>query len=431
MDEFELRVTALARDEPVPDDTPVSDDPSRSASARRPRRMLGWGALVGLVCALAVVIAGLPGMRDELGDLFRSPQQPLPYGADTLYLVNAVPWGRLTIDGSGDLARPLTTTSPAIVLPRGRHTLLYAAPPFPTRRCVVSVPAASGDTCARLPRLPNDINAIQSPAMRALDMGDSLSGLAGAQRTALLAAVGEALAAASPSGTVQPGEHYFSPDGTVGVASAPLPMTLAYELDPSPATIGSGVAQQVCAPLCAAALTYPPSPTPERWAVTAHVMAGWRVGASGPLLPAPVPDDPRMPLMRALLISWDGAWRVEVAHEATPHPPSDNQIDNQTCLMAEGALTAFAQTHPVPFQGGDSLLSRLDLAAESPMEGCLIVLEERLSNGTKISRFVLYRYGALLAANAAAMRAFPGMTRATAGERALARQIAQSYGYEG
>ncbi|HEU5437672.1 MAG TPA: hypothetical protein VFU88_00170, partial [Ktedonobacterales bacterium] len=396
----------------------------------RPRRVLGWGALIGLACALAMVIAGLPGMRDELGGLFRGPQTPLPYGANTLYLVNVVPWGRLTVDGSSGLARQLTSTSPAIVLPRGRHALIYVAPPFSTRRCLVSVPAAAGDTCARMPRLPNDINAIQSPAMRALDMGDSLNGLAPTQREALLAAAGDALAAASPSGTVRPGEHYFSQDDTVVLASQQLPVALVYRLDPSPATIGNGVAQQVCAPLCAAALTYPASPNRDRWAMTTHVIAGWRVGAAGPVLPAAVPDDPRLPLMRALLVSWDGAWRIEVTREPTPHPPSDNQIDNQTCSMAEGALLTFAQMHPEPPQRGNSLLSQLDLAAESPMDGCVIVMQARASNGARISQFVLYRYGVLLAANAEAARAFPAMARATAGENALARQIARSYGYE-
>lgn len=429
MDEFELQVTALDRDEPAPDDAPVSKGPSRGASVRR--RVLAWGALVGLACALAMVIAGLPGMRDELGGLVRGPQPPLPYGADTLYLVNVVPWGRLTIDGSSHLARPLTSTSPAVVLPRGRHTLIYVAPPFPTRRCVVSVPAAAGDTCARLPHLPNDINAIQSPAMRALDMSDSLNTLAPTQRAALLAAAGDALAAASPSGIMQPGEHYLSPDGTVEVANQPQAMTLLYQLDPSPAMLGNGLAQQICAPLCAAALTYPSSPNPDRWAVTAHVKSGWQVGAAGPVLPAAVPDDPRLPLMRALLVSWDGVWRVEVQREPTPHPPSDNRIDNQTCSMAEGALIAFARTHPFPPQSGGGLVSQLDLAAESPMDGCVIVMQARASNGAKISQFVLYRYGALLAANAEAARAFSAMTRATAGESALARQIARSYGYEG
>ncbi|HEU5439810.1 MAG TPA: hypothetical protein VFU88_11025, partial [Ktedonobacterales bacterium] len=81
MDEFELQVTALDRDEPAPEDAPAPKGPSRTASARRPRRVLGWGALIGLACALAMVIAGLPGMRDELGGLFRGPQTPLPYGA--------------------------------------------------------------------------------------------------------------------------------------------------------------------------------------------------------------------------------------------------------------------------------------------------------------------------------------------------------------
>ena len=64
------------------------------------------------------------------------------------------------------------------------------------------------------------------------------------------------------------------------------------------------------------------------------------------------------------------------------------------------------------------------------MDGCVIVMQARASNGARISQFVLYRYGVLLAANAEAARAFPAMARATAGENALARQIARSYGYE-
>jgi hypothetical protein len=164
--------------------------------------------------------------------------------------------------------------------------------------------------------------------------------------------------------------------------------------------------------------------------VTAHVKGGWRVGEAGPVLPAEVPDDPRLPLMRALLVSWDGVWRVEVQREPTPHPPSDNRIDNQTCSMAEGALIAFARTHPFPPQSGGGLVSQLDLAAESPMDGCVVVEQVPLPGEAQASQFILYRYGALLAANTAAVRAFPGMTQATAGESALARQIAQSYGYK-
>src|SRR5262249_14729697 len=79
---------------------------------------------------------------------------------DTYFLwKDSVPWGTLLVDGhpgpdvrtSGvrfdTTGEPINDPPYSFTLPRGRHTLEYRAAPFPTLRCVLSVPAARSDTC--------------------------------------------------------------------------------------------------------------------------------------------------------------------------------------------------------------------------------------------------------------------------------------------
>src|SRR5215470_3913817 len=267
MDEFELEVSDLRQAGPPsqpsealdaestshaaadrwewPVGTPVRGDRAARADPR-PRAAAVGALLLVVACALLLSIPNAPA---TLGALLRIPT-PMPtatlaIGADTLILEHDVPWGLLTIDGHTTVRGSATQPSmpqgrffPTIQLARGRHTLHYAAPPFPPLSCTISVPAMSTDTCPLTGTHARDpVHAFA--AARVIDLGATVQRLPADQLAALTRVTGQLLRASSAAtapttgGGVLPGESYLRADGTRAVARVPLTATLQLDLDTS------------------------------------------------------------------------------------------------------------------------------------------------------------------------------------------------------
>ncbi len=84
----------------------------------------------------------------------------------------------------------------AFHLTPGRHTLEYRAAPFPTLKCIVSVPASSADTCPldQADSLPPMSDWSIKPKTRLLDLQATIDRLPATQAQALVAATQAQLA---------------------------------------------------------------------------------------------------------------------------------------------------------------------------------------------------------------------------------------------
>src|SRR5262249_7153625 len=181
------------------------------------------------------LLLSLPTTQHGLDGLLRPPTptatDPLPLGAGTVLVTDVVPWGNLRVDGKR-ITPPAARPGPLLPLPiafgRGRHRLEYQADPFPTLRCLFSVPAAAGsDTCPMV--RDGGIDPSLGDA-RLLDLGATPEALPTDQRRLLTQVVAAALTTTPGTATVAAGDHYLGPTGTAAVARDPVQASLRFAL---------------------------------------------------------------------------------------------------------------------------------------------------------------------------------------------------------
>ncbi|HEX6800445.1 MAG TPA: hypothetical protein VF116_22225 [Ktedonobacterales bacterium] len=435
------RTRALRERRAAEESDPRSDEPERetpphrlSRRAKLRRALVAGGAVVLAVVVLAVLLpdAGA-SMHAALGIPTPVPTATLPIGAGTFMIEDTVPWGTLLVDGhlpSLEVRQPNEPVgagppAPTFVLDHGRHTVEYRAAPFPTLRCVVSVPAARSDTCLLAQPSPNDpVHAFG--AARVLDLqarperlpSDSLASL----EQTLLAA----LNANIPPAQVAVGEHYLGADGAVHVATQPLVASLVYAMnqDPGQALPGDTGA---CVALCRSYdADQPPSDLAgtNSWLIAAHLVLTWRFGlANGTVVATNVPAAPVAGDAHELVVL--GVRRHGATWDASFIWPTWGIVSDVASRVLAEAIAAI--THGQGLAGYNSSA----YAANPASEGCLLT-EARQTvetvGGDYVpvgpTAFVLYRFGVLLAANDLAHQIFPSLPLADALERALARSLA-------
>lgn len=426
MDELDFDVTDLRA---VPDAGMDADDwepldagtlPHQSPAApshqrrlwfsRRLRAML-TGAVVLLVSA--ILLFSIPQSPASLAALLHVPTPtappPLPVGADTLVLRHTVPWGELRLDGApvrhlGTALVPPNTQGvqlPALTLARGRHSLSYVAPPFPTLRCTISVPAAPGDTCPLVSQKADD--ALETFGLvRSVDLGATFALLPPAQQHALVSTVAAALAAQSPMATLAAGEPYLAADGRPALAGTPLAATLRYTLDTGGETASSN-GEQVCHPLCA---DEHDQGDLSAWLIAVPLALAWQYApASGQPFSGPVVPGALGAVYVDAQVAWDSGWQVVSM-------PIYGQAE---CAVAIAeAQVALAQ------QWSSSRFSCVP-AQDHIASGCLITVQPSdptgLPQGPELALY--YRFGMLFAGNAAARRDIPGLPSLTPAALAL------------
>jgi hypothetical protein len=452
MDDFDVEVSSLTAPattsvgENQEDDAPIAADdasphapPVRRVSlgARRPRtqRLLRAGAAITLLAALISAILLLPtGNRDAFLGLI-TPPTPFPTatpqpGNDAFLWEHTVPWGQLFIDGkpgpdvSGSAVRQsdeLPEGAP-FHLARGHHTIEYRAAPFPTLKCVLTVPVARGDTCPLERTGDFSFLTPTAPATRLLDLQATVDRLPKAQADALVAAAQAeltSLAASLPVGSLDAGDHYLNSAGQLAQATTTLRIEPQFHLDSSVREFNG----LPCAPLCSVGSIFPYYNPDGGWPVQALVALTWRyTTVAGQVVQADglaIPTGALPTTLISLSTRWTGGeWQ-------TPTPIFDApETDPVICPTGAHALDVFQAT-PAPATVDQKL--QWPYIASTAELGCLFAGSETDQDTGKPTgpiALVLYRAGALVAANAAAQHDFPTLPHASAHERALANAVA-------
>ncbi|HEV7126692.1 MAG TPA: hypothetical protein VGN32_04535, partial [Ktedonobacterales bacterium] len=248
------------------------------------------------VLALAIVLASLPGVRQQAAALFThlgpAPTPTLATGADFFYLLPNPPGVAVSLDGRALSRLPYPGDPHPLQLSRGRHTLVWRSRPLPfaALQCVVSVPPAHGDTCAVV---TSQILAADGLVLAGTVIATHVSLAALAAKGAdLTRAIQRALDATRSSALVQPGEHYYfyAPGQFAGpvLATQPLRATLTYQLVtvggyPEPCDLDRGQTipcrfpGQNCGQLCTVlASSVPGTDATHDWIAAALVRATWQ-----------------------------------------------------------------------------------------------------------------------------------------------------------
>jgi hypothetical protein len=428
---------AVAPSRAIPAAWPPSPVRHISVAERRPltQQLVRAASVVGLLTLLIAVGLLIPSGNRAALVRFLTPPTPSPTrapqpGDDAFLWEHFVPWGSLLVDGKpGPDVRSSAVRQTAqgvwegaaFHLPRGRHTLEYRAAPFPTLTCALSVPAALSDTCP-LDRSLDPSLAPGAPATRVLDLRATLDRLPGAQADALMAAAQAQLSALVQRlgvGTLSAGDHFL--DFTGDILQTPTTMQLAPQF-----ALDTSIRQYdglPCATLCTQGDLVPQTTSIGDWPVVASVMLTFRyTNAAGEVLMAEGPAtligaSPHT--LISLVTRWqNGTWQ-------TPTPVVETgQIDPVICPTARQTLEWFLDTTAPENVDGTV---QMRFAASTADLGCLLAGSETgLDTGSSTGpiAWILYRAGALVAANAEAHRAFPTLPLASAHERALAQAVA-------
>jgi hypothetical protein len=243
---------------------------------------------------------------------------------------------------------------------------------------------------------------------------------------ALTAAAQATLASAAknlPTATLAVGDHYLDSAGQVAQATTTLRLEAQVRLDTAAGSSYDGIA---CIPLCTASALMPIDGPAGGWPVLAAVTLGLRfTTAAGQEILAPDSTSQlgASPItMIPLFTRWqDGVWQTPTV-EVDDGP----EIDPAICPAGGNALDALRATPGV---------TKVDQSFQTPYRvptaelGCLFADSETnptTGESTSPIALVLYRAGALVAANSEAHRAFPTLPVASAHERALAQAVAPS-----
>jgi hypothetical protein len=445
--------------------------------------LAGILANVLLLLAVGVLYFGFPGTYNQLLHLRFAALPTLPAGGDIVLLQHTVPWGAVSLEaptaaststpqatGTAQAtaspqptntpqptgtAQPTNTPQPPNLLqpggtagglawyrlPRGAHTLVYTAEPFPTVRCRISVPAASGDTCPLLAVPFDATRAMGSP--RLMDAQATAEHLPPDQQQALFAAVQSAV---SPQPTsMQPFEHYLSSSGQVTLTYQTLQATLVYSVNTDPAhafpiptappPTGTPTASPSAAPTVTATATAAPSATPsgtpappptclslcsaplpadaptDAWTQLANLVPSWHYATpSGRVVATSAPAATSgATTMIFVGLKWNGQWQV-----------SAKDADKAALL----ASTVAASSSGLKLPSGWTI--RI-YPATNPADGYLVIAGH--DNGANQplaapTALLLHRFGVLVTANTTARSTFPSLLYGTTQERTLAQQIA-------
>jgi hypothetical protein len=244
---------------------------------------------------------------------------------------------------------------------------------------------------------------------------DALVAAARTQLSALTARLGRS--------ALSGGDHFLDVTGDVVQVSATVYVEPRFDLDTSIQDYDG----QPCVTLCTVVDLVPEAASTEEWTVLAPVMPTWRyTTAAGDLLMAEGPATvigAQPTVMIALLTRWqDGAWQTPT------FVVQADQTDPVICPIAEQSIETLLATPtptPAPTTGDQNFQGRF-VASTSGL-GCLLAGSETDPNtGTPTDpiAWILYRAGALVAANAEAHRDFPTLPLASSHERALAQAVA-------
>ena len=399
-------------------------------------RLAGAATLVAVLLITAVVFGSDPSTASALSAFIRlpftthtSPADVSQAGENSFLALNGVPWGTLLLDGKPDprANTHLDIYQGSFTLPPGRHTLEYRAAPFPVLRCVVTIPAASKDTCPLIP--PEQSGSLTDPfppATRILDMRATPSQLPPTEQAALVAAVQAALTVRAPVEpvTVLPGERYVAASGSVAIAAQPLLAIYVYAFQ-----WDAQRGLRDCGSLCVRHRNL--SSSTYAWVISAHVRQGWRytTPAGAPIIPFAPPIATNIaPLTPSgvsaadifinIYVRWAGYWIASTLSQAEFGDP----YAAPTCAVGFEALLRVI---------GSANVSFTPIRSPRLADGCLFLVQHFTPYGTLTNQplYYFFRFGVLLAVNTLARAAYPSLPAANPAQQSLARLIATGAGH--
>ncbi|MGH2516630.1 MAG: hypothetical protein ACRDHP_13330, partial [Ktedonobacterales bacterium] len=276
----------------TPDEAPIRSQIDLDAALSRRRPLRARLLVVALLVALVAAV---------VAPLWRAlSSRACPAGAvaghTTALILSNVSTGSVILDGQRTAYRDALV----LHLHPGINTIVFDAPPFRSRSCVLTWPAGSAsDTCRgpdqSSPFYPHpaaiEVNGGLLRPDYIISFPLALPDLPAALRAQALGSVSQLLArdAATWPATVPTGEHYAASMNAQGVttatiASVPLHATPTVAFDTA-GTI-NGCADELCATTGGAGeLGHPQTDGSLRWAVARPVFLGWRFASpTGDLL---------------------------------------------------------------------------------------------------------------------------------------------------
>ncbi|HEU4785427.1 MAG TPA: hypothetical protein VFS83_18955 [Ktedonobacterales bacterium] len=360
---------------------------------RAPRRR--W-RLAEIAAVLVVGLLAAALLVNRIGPSSGN-QPPLKSPVGAVVFTHSVPWGKLQINGR--TVEVTTDGRDPLYLPRGRNTLTYLAPPLPALTCTISAPPAQGDTCPlHVPEGTSgwidSSSGTNQPILtyggRVVDLEAIPDHLSGSQREALLTAIQRQFQALNATMTIQPGDHYATPEGRFLTSDRAFAITLRYTVTAD--TIGPDLMN--CAPYC--------DVPDNRWSVTPTISWDYidQYGKPETVLQGP---GGLGGAASELNVQWDGSWHVTL---------TDGTGSSSLCEIVDDIILSRADNTgvgvgcygmPINTYGGQLM----QLSGADP----------------KKIGYALYRGGALIALDNTARTFAPWMPRASTHELAIARQL--------
>jgi len=438
---------------PIPEEDPEEGEPDEDDSEMPPpRRGPRPLAVIGAIVLIVVIVGGgFFAVRTFGGGLLTSAATPtptVPPGANLFYITTNPAWGTVSIDGHRVAHLPALGQAPLQLSP-GAHTISWNAPPFPGQRCFVNVPpqpTSSAGACntSESANVVAGANAGQQAFV--LPFSATGANLSPSQRTSLIQAVQTYLTTFQSSTTVQQGERYASTQAAHHLATATqsLQATLHFQLDTnphstrpclnfySPGTPACNVEGISCQTLCPVLLSSANGNAlpATNWQVDVPVLITWSYATlSGQIVADNEPNTPQSSGYEDLVslsITWNSAtstWKV--TNQPDSAPSLFTLTTNPVCAAAQDWITANPSQQSLDgttFNGQSTVVYRQYLAGRNAANGCLVKALPALSSSAPVG-YLLYRFGVLLAVNAAAHRYWPGLPLADAYEQGIASQL--------
>lgn len=411
-----------------------------------PRRPRYVRLLLTLLLVLAIIVGVFFAVRTFGGSassLTATPTPTLPPGTNIVSIVTNPKWGTVSLDGHL-VAHESNPGARVLHLSRGVHKITWDAPPFAVQHCFLDVPpqsATGSGTCDTTNS--SGTTTIVSFTATSADLSQT-------QQAALINAVQAYAQSLQASTPVQPGELYASNQAPQGIATAPqsLQATAHFLFDTNPnstqscfnivpnggeSTPSCSVNGVSCQRLCPTPVSDPNGASAHpSWRVYVPMRITWSYATSSGQVVAQHESDETgkngYEDLLPLYLTWNGStWQV-TDQSGLPAPTLPDVTSNPLCLAALASLSGNKTLHSTTFQGQDATTNDYHfLAGANAGSGCLIKVplynQKRKPIPSAPEAQLLYRFGVLLAANAATHGYWPNLPVADAYEQHLAQQL--------
>ncbi|MGH2486102.1 MAG: hypothetical protein ACRDHE_08835, partial [Ktedonobacterales bacterium] len=289
----------------IPIDDGLEPTPIQPSEQSQRRRSAQVAACAVVLVALAVLLLPVSPLNINRVVASLTPTKAATVGRReaALYMIHAVPWGTLTVDGKVAAAIQNGSDYSSVTLTAGTHTIVYDAAPFPVVRCQVTVPDNGHNPCP-VDQNPYDAPNISDPNARVVDLRATVADLLPGDLSALTAKVESSLVSLGGHTQLRAGDHYLDTSGNTRLASGNMQAIVSYTLA---TTVQPG---QGCAAICDQ-FGMGAGPNGPAWLITANLMENWRyLSANGPETSGPRIGQNDYPPQLGFAVTWNGSWRI-------------------------------------------------------------------------------------------------------------------------